>query len=133
MITPRMTDVGAGGDFSTGNNKARQPNAAPEEASSLAFGTASRNFALGATAHAPDKMRNEEDKPVQSNIPETQASDFETRESLLANMREHAEQFAPDNIQRTMTLQHDSTPQHNFISYQGPTRDPATAGEQHFL
>lgn len=133
MVTPSMTDVGAGGEFSTGNNKARKPNAAPEEANSLAFGTTSRNFALEATAHAADKMQVEEDKPVQNTIPGTQASEFEARESLLANMREHADQFAPNTIQSTMTLQHDSTPQHNFISYQGPSRDPATTGEQHFL
>lgn len=133
LLAPSITDVGAGGEFSTANNKARKPNAAPEEASSPAFGTTSRNFAFEATAHPADKMRVEEDKPVQSNIPETQASGFETRESLLANMREHAGQYAPDSIQSTMTLQHDSTPQHNFISYQGPTRDPAPTGEQHFL
>ena len=133
IVTPSMTDVGAGGEFSTGNNKARKPNAAREEAGSLAFGTTSRNFALEATAHGADKMQAEEDKPVQNNIAETQASEFEARESLLANMREHAEQFAPDTIRSTMTLQHDSTPQHNFISYQGPARDPATTGQQHFL
>ena len=133
MVTPSMTEVGAAGEVSTGKKRARKPNAAPEEASSLAFGTAARNYTLEATAHAADKMQIEEDKPAQSTMPETQASDFEARESLLANMREHAEQFAPDTIQSTMTLQHDSTPQHNFISYQGPTRDPATTGEQHFL
>ena len=133
MVTPSMTEVGAAGEGSTGKKKARKPNAAPEEPSSQAFGTAARTFALEATAHAADKMRIEEDKPVKSTIPETQASEFEARESLLANMREHAEQLAPDTMQSTMTLQHDSTPQHDFMSYQGPTRDPATTGEQHFL
>lgn len=128
VVTPSMTEFGIAGEVSTGKKKARKPNAALEETSSLTFGTPGRNIALEATAHAADKMQIEEDKPAQSTMPETQASDFEARESLLANMREHAEQFAPATI-----LQHDSTPQHNFISYQGPTRDPATTGEQHFL
>lgn len=128
MASPSMTEVGAAGEGSTGTEKAQKPKVAPEEASSLASEPSARSLALEATARAADQMRIDEGKPVKSTIPETQVSEVEARESLSADMREHAERTAPDTVQSTMTLQHDFTPQNDFISYQGPIRDPATTG-----
>lgn len=128
-----MTDVGAAGEGSTGKKKAQKPKAASEVASSLASEPTTRSLAFKATAHAADQMQIEKEKHLKSTIPETQASDFETRGSLFAGTREHAGSTAPDTIQSTMTLQHDSTPQNVFTSYQGPTRDPAITGEWRIL
>lgn len=128
MVTPSMTDIGAAGEGSTGNKKARKTKAAPEEASSLPSEPTARSLTFGGTAHAADQMQIDEEKPFKSTIPETQASEFEARESLLAQMREHAEYTAPGTAQSTLTLQHDSTPQNDITSYQRPTRDPATTG-----
>ncbi|CAF9914109.1 MAG: hypothetical protein ALECFALPRED_009325 [Alectoria fallacina] len=133
MVTPSMTEVGAAGEGFASSKKARRLKAASEEASNLASEPAVRSLALEATAQAADQMQIDDENPVKSTIPETQASEFEARENLLADMREHADLTAPDTVQSTMTLQHDTTPQHDFTSYQGPTRDPATTGEQQLL
>ena len=128
-----MTEVGAAGEGSTGKKKAQKPKAAPEVASSLASDPTSRSFALKATAHVADQMQMEKEKHFKSTIPKTQASEFQTQESLLAGTREHAGNTAPDTMQSSMTLQHQSTPQNDFTSYQGPTRDPAITGEWRML
>ena len=116
MIAPSMTEVGGAYESPTGKKKARKPKSAPEEAISLASEPTSRTFTLDASAYAADHMPIDKEKPVRSTIPETQASEFEARESLLAGMREHA-RTAPDTVQSTMTLQHDSTPQSQFTPY----------------
>ena len=133
MATPSMTDVGAMGEDSPNRKKARKLKPAPEEASNRTSGPAIRNLTLEATAHAAGQMQSDEEKAVRSTIPETQASEVETRENPLASAREHVEYTAPDTVQSTMTLRQDSTPRNTFTPYQGPTRDPATTGEQHFL
>lgn len=128
MVASSMTEVGAAYASPTGKGKARKPKKASEEAIGLASEPTTRNFALEATAYAADHIHFDEEKPVKSTIPETQASEFEARESLLAGMREHAEQAAPDSVQSTMTLQYDSAPQNDFTSYHGLARDPARTG-----
>ena len=133
MVTPSMPEVGTGGDGSAGMRKARMPQAGPEEASGLASEPPARSLALDATALAADQMQIHERKPFRSTIPETQASEVEARESLWANIRANAEHTVPDTVHSTMTLQHASTPQHDFTSYQGPTRDTVTTGEQQIL
>ena len=133
MVTPSMSEAGAAGEGSIGRENAPNPKPAPGEASSLAFEPTARSLALEATAHAANQMQIDEEKPVESVIPKMQASEIEARESLLADMREHAEYVAPDTVQSAMTTPHDSTPRTDFKSYQGPTRDPATTGGQQVL
>lgn len=132
IATPGTAEAGAAGEGSIGKKNARKPKTAPKEASSPALEPTARSLALKATAHAANQMQNEEETPVKSTIPETQASEVEARESFLAEMREHAEHAVPDTVQSTMTLPHDSTPRTDFPSYQGPTRDPETTRRQQF-
>lgn len=135
--TPRPSPQGApnvgivtpAGESPTSMKKARKPKAALEEASSLAFPPTARSCALDATAYAADQMQFDEERPVQSTMSETQASEVEARESLLANMREHAEHTAPYTVQNNTTLRHGSIPQNDFTSFLGPTRGPATTRE----
>lgn len=129
MVTP---EVGAPGEGSPGKQKAQRPKAAPEAASSLAFEPTTRSLALKATAQAADQMHILNENHVKSTIPETQASEVEAQRSFLAGTREQAENTMPD-VQSTMTLQHASTPQNAFRSYQGTMGDPTIMGEQHFL
>ena len=77
----------------------------------LAAEIPARTSSLEATAIAADQMRIETEQAIKSTIPETQASDFPARESLLAGMREHAAMTAqeePDTVQSSSTLKHDS-------------------------
>ena len=112
-----MTEVGAPGEGSAGKKKARNPKAGPEEASGLASEPNVRSLALEATAHSHTDQMQFNRRPFRSTIPETQASEMEDREGFLADMRENAQRTAPDTVQSTMTLQHDSIPRNDFTSY----------------
>ncbi len=130
IITPGMTEVGAAGEVSAGRERVRTSKAAPEVATSLASEPTARSLALEATALAAGRMQTDQKQPFRSTIPETQFSEADTRERLLADIRENAERTAPDTVQSSMTLQHDFTPHSDFASYQGATRGPVTTGEQ---
>ena len=130
-VAPSTTEVETTGEGSANKDNARNPKAATGEVITTAYGNTARGLALDATALAADQMQVNERKPFQTTIPEMQASGMEDRESLLAG--QNAEPTARDTVQSTMTLQHDSTPQSYFTSYQTPSRDPVTAGEQQVL
>lgn len=132
MVTSSITEVGTTGEGLTGKARARKPREGPEEAGGLASDSTARSLALEATALAADPMQIGEN-PFKSTIPETQASGFEARGSLSADIRENAERTALDTVQSTMALRQDSTPGNDFTFYQGPMRDPVTTGEQQIL
>ncbi len=133
MVASGMTDIGTLGEGFAGEPNAQYPKAAPQAASGLNSELTTRRFAPEATAHVTNQIRTDVRQPFKSTIPETQASEVEAQEGLLADLRESAERAAPDTVHSTMTLQHESTPQSNFTSYHGPIRVPATTGEQRAL
>ena len=130
---PNASMVPPMSEGSASKARAQKPKARPDEAGGLASDPTARSLALEASALATDQMQIEKEKPFKSTIPETQASEFEARRTLAADIRENAERTALDTVQSTMTLRHDSTPGNDFTFYQGPTRDSVTRGEQQLL
>ena len=133
MVTPSMTEVGTTGEGSASKTRTRKPKSGIEETGGLVSEPTARSLGLEATAFRADQMHFEDGKAFKSTIPETQASDIESRESLSADMGGIAERTAPDTFQSTMTLRHDSTPRTDYTSYRGPSRDAVRTGEQHYL
>ena len=133
MVTPGMAEAGTAGEGYASNNIARTWKTAPEGAGGLASRPTGRNLDMEATALAANQMQTDHMKSFKNTIPETQASEVEAREHLLADMRENAERTAPDTVHSTMTLQHDSTPHSSFTSYQAPMRGPGTTRDQQYM
>ena len=126
MATPSMADVGTTSEDSTGKARIRKPKAGIEVAGDLASEPTARSF-------APDQMQIEDGKSFKNAIHGMQASEVEIRGGLSAGIRENAEGTAPDTVQSTMTLRHDSAPHNDFTSYQGSLRDLLPPGEQRYL
>lgn len=133
---PGTNETGAAteGEGSAGKKKARKPKAVPvvsEPPPNLSEGhlvpeSTDRSKAFEATASAVDHMQIIMGEPTQSTIPETQASGFPFRESLLAGMREHAARAEPEMTQSSSAMQHESAPRSE--SGQDPAAsNPATA------
>ena len=114
MVTPSTIEVGTTGEGSAGKARARKPREGPEEAGGLASDPTARSLAFEATALATDPMQIGEENPFKSTIPETQASEYEARGSLSADIRGNAERTALDTVQSTMALRQDSTPRNDF-------------------
>ena len=133
MLTPGMAEAGTAGEGYASSNTARTWKTAPEGAGSLASRPTGRNLEIEASPLAANQMQTDHMKQFKSTIPETQASEIQARENLLADMRENAERTGPDTVHSTMTLQHDSAPHSSFTSYQNPMRGPGTTREQQFL
>ena len=133
MVAPGMAEAGTAGESYASNNLARTWKTAPEGASGLASRPTARNLDMDATGLAANQMQTDHMKSFKSTIPETQASEVEAREKLLADMRENAERTAPDTVHSTMTLQHDATPHSSYTSYQAPMRGQGTTRDQQYL
>ena len=133
MATPAIAQAGTTGEGSAGKKRAQKPNPVPAESnpdpevteSKLAPDATERNLALEATASAADRMQIDTEGAVPSPIPETQATEFPARESLLAGMREHAAREAPETMQSSSTLKEGSAPRSEWGPQSG-TLNPAT-------